>query len=159
MVMKKLLLSILAIILIVEEWLWDILTAFGHQLAHFLHLETLERRLSQATPTIALLAFCVPLLIVTPINLAALGLLAHGLMLQGILLEILAKLLGTLLVSRVFSLTKPQLLSFRLLALLYDIIMGWLRWAHQRIVETMTYRLIKHLQAQAKEFWRQWRTK
>lgn len=157
--MKKLLLSILAIILIVEEWLWDILTVFGHQLAHLLHLETLERRLSQATPLVALLAFCVPLLIVTPINLAALGLLAHGLILQGIALEIVAKLLGTLLVSRVFSLTKPQLLSFRLLALLYDTIMGWLHWAHRRIIETMTYRSIKRLQTQARQIWRNWREK
>lgn len=157
--MKKLLLSILAILLIVEEWLWDILTAFGHQLAQILRLQAVERHLSQASPALALIAFCVPLLIVTPLNLAALGLLAHGLILQGIALEILAKLLGTLLVSRVFSLTKPQLLSFRWLAWLYNTIMGWLHWAHQRIVETMTYRLIKGLQAQASAIWRQWQAK
>lgn len=156
--MKKILLSLLAIILIIEEWLWDLLSATGHRLIEALHLQSLEQRLSQASPAMALLAFCVPMLIVTPLNLIALNLLAHGLILQGISLEIIVKLLGTLLVSRVFSLTKPQLLSFGILNLVYTTIMFWLHWAHQRIVETATYRLVKQLQRQAKHSWQTWKT-
>ena len=92
--MKKFLLSFLVIILIFEEWLWDLLTAIGHTLVRWLNLESFEQWLSQTSPTIALVAFSIPLLIVTPINLLAFGLLAHGLILQGIGLEIFAKLLG-----------------------------------------------------------------
>jgi hypothetical protein len=154
--MKKILLSILAVILIIEEWLWDGLSAFGHFLIGLLRLDDFERWLSQVSPNVALMAFMVPVLIVTPINLFALGLLAHGLILQGILLEIVAKLLGTLLVSRVFTLTKNQLLSFRLLAVIYSTVMRWLNWAHQKITDTTVYKLAKALKLQLKSIISGW---
>lgn len=154
--MKKILLSILAVILIIEEWLWDGLSAFGHFLIGLLRLDDFERWLSQVSPNVALVAFMVPVLIVTPINLFALGLLAHGLILQGILLEIVAKLLGTLLVSRVFTLTKNQLLSFRLLAVIYSTVMRWLNWAHQKITDTTVYKLAKALKLQLKSIISGW---
>lgn len=154
--MKKILLSILAVILIIEEWLWDGLSAFGHFLIGLLRLDDFERWLTQVSPNVALVAIIVPVLIVTPINLFALGLLAHGLILQGILLEIVAKLLGTLLVSRVFTLTKNQLLSFRLLAVIYLTIMHWLNWAHQKITDTTVYKLAKALKLQLKSIISGW---
>lgn len=154
--MKKILLTFLAILLIIEEWLWDGLTAFGHWLVAWLHLESFEQWLGRTSPVMALVAFSIPLLIITPINIMALVLLAHGLILQGILLELLAKLLGTLLVARVFALTKPQLLTFTFLRAVYTTITGWLQWAHQKIIETAVYRWSKQLKAQIKarfSFW------
>jgi len=148
--MKKLILSLLAIFLIIEEWLWDFLSLCGHYLILLLRLENFERWLSQTKPNVALLAFMIPVLIVTPINLAALWLLLHGLLLQGILLEVFAKLLGTLLVARVFTLTKPQLLSFKAIALIYTTIRGWLHWAHEKVVETAIYKYSKLLKAEVK---------
>ncbi|HEY8159280.1 MAG TPA: hypothetical protein VIF10_11320 [Methylobacter sp.] len=143
--MKKILLSLLAIFLIVEEWLWDWLTAFGHLLFHWLNLEQFEQWLRQTNPTMALVAFSIPLLIVAPINLVAFMLIAKGLILQGILMEVLAKLLGTLLVARVFALTKPQLLTFAFLRITYTTITRWLHWAHDKVTETTVYRWMKQL--------------
>jgi hypothetical protein len=60
----------------------------------------------------ALVAFSIPILIVVPVNLVAFGLMVNGLILQGIWMQVLAKLLGTLRVARVFVLIKPQLLTF-----------------------------------------------
>jgi hypothetical protein len=154
--MKKVLLSLLAIVLIIEEWLWDALTALGHVLIRQLNLEGVERWLSHLTPNGALIAFLIPVLVVMPINLVVIDLLTHGLILQGVLLEILAKLLGTLLVSRVFALTKPQLLTFKSFAFVYSTIMGWLHWAHQKIVETMTYRFVKAVQARVRRYFYNW---
>ncbi|WAR45599.1 hypothetical protein [Methylomonas rapida] len=148
--MKKLLLTLLAILLIVEEWLWDFLSACGHYMALLLRLESFERWLVQTSPPLALLAFTIPILIVTPINLVALSLLLNGLLLQGILLELFAKLLGTLLVARVFSLTKPQLLTFAVIAVIYHNVTGWLRWAHAKIVDTEIYRWSRQVKAQVK---------
>ena len=148
--MKKLLLALLAILLIFEEWLWDILTAIGQKLAKWLGLEKFEYWLSQTSPNTALIAITIPILMVTPINLAALWLLANGLILQGIFLEIVAKLLGTLLVARVFALTKPQLLTFHFFALIYHTITGWLRWAHAKVTQTPMYRLAKQFKAEVK---------
>ncbi|MGZ8955623.1 MAG: hypothetical protein ACXW0Q_13190 [Methylovulum sp.] len=143
--MKKILLSLLAIFLIIEEWLWDLLTALGRSLFQWLKLEQFEQWLSQTTAPMARVAFSIPLLIVTRINLVALGLIAKGLILQGILMEVLAKLLGTLLVARVFALTKPQLLTFAFLNFIYTTITSWLHWAHDKVTETTVYRWMKQL--------------
>jgi len=145
--MKKTLLSLLAIFLIIEEWLWDLLTALGRSLSQWLNLQQFEQWLSQTTATMALVAFSIPILIVTPINLAAFGLLAKGLILQGILMEVLAKLLGTLLVARVFALTKPQLLTFTFLRITYTTVTRWLQWAHAKVTETAVYRWAKQLKS------------
>ncbi|MGZ5007642.1 MAG: hypothetical protein ACXWE9_05985 [Methylobacter sp.] len=143
--MKKIFISLLAIFLIIEEWLWDLLTALGRRLSQWLNLQQFEQWLSQTSPNMALTAFSIPLLIVTPINLLAFGLLAKGLIVQGILMEVLAKLLGTLLVARVFALTKPQLLTFAFLNLTYTTITYWLQWAHAKVTENDIYRWAKQL--------------
>ena len=148
--MKKMLLSLLAVILIIEEWLWDLLSALGHFLTRLLKLESVERWLSQTSPRIALLAFMIPVIIVTPINIAAIWLLLHGLLVEGILLEISAKLIGTLLVARVFTLTKSQLMTFGLIAAIYKTISNWLGWAHAKIAETAIYKVSKLIKTQVK---------
>lgn len=148
--MKKLLLSILAIILIIEEWLWDTLSALGHFLALHLGLVRFETWLAQTTPGLALIAVSIPIVLVTPLNIAAFWLLAHGLILQGIALEIIAKLLGTLFIARFFSLSKKQLLTFRMIAWTYHTISFWLRWAHEKITETAVYQWAKKIKAEVK---------
>ncbi len=148
--MKKLALALLAIVLIVEEWLWDALSACGHYLAYYLGLTRFENWLAKTSPYQALMAISIPILLVTPLNLAAFWLLAHGLILQGIALEIAAKLFGTLFIARFFSLTKPQLLTFRWLAWLYHTITTWLRWAHEKIQATAVYQWLKAMKAEVR---------
>ncbi len=143
--MKKILLSLLAIFLILEEWLWDLLTAFGRTLFQWLNLELFEQWLKNTNPIMALVAFSIPIMIVAPINILAFVLIAKGLILQGILMELLAKLLGTLLVARVFALTKPQLLTFAFLNVIYTTFTRWLHWAHDKVTETNVYRWMKQL--------------
>jgi hypothetical protein len=135
----------LAILQIIEEWLWELLTTFGHKLIQWLHLEQIEQWLRRTSPIIALVAFSITILIVAPINLVGVGLLANSLILQGILMEVLAKLLGTLLVARVFALTKPKLLTFIFLNFIYTTINHWLQWAYEKIIETTVYRCAKQL--------------
>ncbi|MCK9606145.1 MAG: hypothetical protein M0R33_06790 [Methylomonas sp.] len=148
--MKKILLTLLAIILIIEEWLWDALSAFGHALVRWLNLQRVELWLSQTPPNTALIAFLIPMLLIIPINAAVLNLLVLGLILKALMLEILAKLLATVIVARVFALTKPQLLTFRYISLMYITITAWLNWAHQKLVETAIYQSAKRWKAEVK---------
>ncbi len=154
--MKKILLAGLAILLIIEEWLWDGLNALGHKLIKSLRLESFECWLSQRTPYQALLAFSIPLMIVTPLNIIAISLLARGMILQGLLMEVLVKLLATLLVARVFALTKPQLLSFSFLHKLYLTITQWLKWAHDKVVDAPIYIWAKQFKLETKEKLKAW---
>lgn len=148
--MKKIILSILAVLLIIEEWLWESLSAFGHCLAYYLGLARFENWLAQTTPYQSLIAISIPIVIITPINIAAIWLIAQGLILQGVALEICAKLLGTLFVARFFSLTKQQLLTFSLIAWVYYKITYCLHWAHEIITETAVYQWIKKIKIDVK---------
>ncbi|QXP83086.1 hypothetical protein [Methylococcus sp. Mc7] len=138
--LKQLLLSVLAVLVLFEEWLWDILTVLGQRLSRLLHLERFDAWLSQASPKLALTAFAIPLVAVAPLNVGAVMLMVHGAMTAGILLEIAAKLLGTLLVARVFRLTRPALMSFAWFARLYEWIMRLVHWAHALVQESQLYR-------------------
>ncbi|QJD30494.1 hypothetical protein [Methylococcus geothermalis] len=138
--LKQLFSSVLALLVLFEEWLWDLLTALGQWLSRILHLERFDAWLSQASPKLALMAFVIPLLVVAPLNVGAVVLMVHGAMTAGILLEVVAKLLGTLLVARVFRLTRPALMYFAWFARLYEGIMRILRWAHAMVQESHWYR-------------------
>lgn len=83
------------------------------------------------------------MLLIIPINVAVVKLAVLGQLLKALLLEIAAKLLATLIVARVFALTKPQLLTFQYISLIYTTITAWLAWAPQKIVQTAIYRSAK----------------
>jgi hypothetical protein len=155
--MKQLLLNILALFLLLEEWLWDALTALGRILIAKLHLQAVEDWLRQTRPPVAVAAMLAPVLIVTPLNFFAVWLLLQGHALAFLQLEAVAKLLGTLLVARVFNLTKPQLLTYKAINCLYVTISGWLAWAHRIITTAAVYRWAQQLKAAAKARWRSWR--
>lgn len=155
--LKKLLLSCLAIIVLFEEWLWDTLALIGQWLSWLLHLKKFDVWLTNAAPIPALFAFFIPLIIITPFNLLALFLLAHGAIIQGVLLEIIIKLIGTLLIARVFRLTKPALLTFHWFASLYRTITRILTWAHELVRQTAIYQLISTLKKAIKTQIAAWR--
>lgn len=147
---KKAVLFILALVVIFEEWLWEILAFAGQRLSTLLRLEKFDEWLIQATPKQALMAFLIPLVIITPFNLLALFLLAHGAIIQGLLLEIVIKLLGTLLIARIFHLVKPALLTYGALNYLYQKITGLLNWARYLITNTNLYRFSLKIKASVK---------
>ena len=148
--MKKLLLSILALFLLVEEWLWDMLTAFGRRLVVWLHLAVFEYWLSKATPKVAMTALLLPVLLILPVKFVGLLLFAHGRIVQGIALLIAAKLFATLLISRMFAITRPQLLTFAWFSHLYSTVTRWLNWAHVRIRATWVYQQATRLKQAGK---------
>ena len=149
-------LACLAILLIIEEWLWDGLNALGHSLIKWVRLESFECWLSLRTPNQALIAFSIPLMIVTPLNVIAISLLARGMILEGLLMEVFVKLLATVLVARVFALTKPQLLSFSFLRNVYQTITQWLKWAHDKVVDAPVYIWAKQFKLEVKTKFSAW---
>lgn len=150
--LKKLLLPFVALWVILEEWIWDTLVIAGHWLFLFLHLQRFEERLSRLGPAQALIAMAIPVLVLTPVNLYALLLLSTGNIFLGIVLEIIAKLLGTLIVARIFRLVQPALMTYEWFRIIYVNIMFVLGWAHNLIRDTEIYRLSQHLK-QAFKLW------
>lgn len=146
--MKKIFWIILATLLLIEEWLWDGLNHTGHSLVRLFNWQRYEQWLTQCTAPQALLCFFIPTIVITPLNLLALKMLATGLVIQGITLEIAIKLFATLFISRIFSLTKPQLFHYRLIKRLYDSISDALHWARCKVENLTFYQKTRQLKAE-----------
>jgi hypothetical protein len=125
----------LALVLIFEEWGWEPLQRLMAQLARlpvWSHLEGLIRRLP---PYGALLVFFVPMLMLLPVKLLALYWISHGHPLLGLCVVLLAKLTGTAIVARLFSLTQPALMQLPWFARLYG---RWIPWKDALIAQVKT---------------------
>jgi len=137
--MKKILLNVLAVFLLIEEWLWDALVKLGSRLSVWLHLQRFDHWLLMASPAIAMTVFLMPVVLIAPVKLIAFWLIAHGQVIQGIGLLLATKLSATLLISHIFSLTRSKLMTFVWFAFFYTTITRWLTWAHERLKETEAY--------------------
>ena len=101
-----------AIVLFVEEWGWRPLTAMAARLAKWPPIARLEARIVASPPRLALLLFLAPAALLFPLKIAALWFIDKGRAELGICLIVLAKVLGTAFVGRLFILLEPQLMSF-----------------------------------------------
>jgi hypothetical protein len=105
-------LALLAIVLFVEEWGWQPLTAMAARFAKWPPVAWLEARIVTAPRYLALLLFMAPATLLFPLKIAALWLMGEGHAELGVFLIILAKVLGTAFVGRLFILLEAQLMSF-----------------------------------------------
>lgn len=128
-VLRALLLSLAAVVLFIEEVGWRPLTAWMARMAKWPPLGRLEARIREVPPRWALLLFLVPAVLLFPVKLLALWLIHLGRASLGITVIVLAKLLGTALVGRLFMLTEPQLMQFAWFARA----LGWWRATKLRV--------------------------
>lgn len=110
--MRAVLLVLAAAILFIEEWGWRPLTALMGRLAKWPPLARLETFIQSLSSRWALVLFLVPAVLLFPVKLVALWLIHRGQTGLGLTVIVLAKLVGTALVGRLFVLTERQLMKF-----------------------------------------------
>lgn len=146
-----------AIIILLEDWLWDDLqrlAAWFGRLPVFKQIEALVLRLP---PAAALCLFIVPSLVLIPVKLLALWFISRGHALLGVGTIIAAKIAGTALVARLFKLTKPKLLTFGWFAWLYERITAFKSRIYSAIKSSVVYKTIHRLLTGMRERFRAWR--
>ena len=104
--------TLLALIIFFEEWGWKPLARLMGLIAKLPALAYLEARIRQAPRHVALLLFLLPAVVLLPFKIGALWLIAHGKKTLGITVIMLAKLVGTAFLGRLFVLTEQQLMSY-----------------------------------------------
>jgi hypothetical protein len=102
-----------ALVLLLEEWCWDVGMRLALALARWPWLQTLETHVRRMPPWAALCAFVLPGLLLLPIKLLALMAIAHGHAASGIATLVVAKIGGAAVVARLYTLTLPTLLAVR----------------------------------------------
>jgi hypothetical protein len=145
-----------AIALLIEEWLWDATQRAMAVLARLPLLKTIERHIAALPPYAALVAFALPALLLLPVKLLALYAIAHGHPGTGVAAIIGAKLLGTALAARLYSLTKPALLSLGWFARWHGAFIDFKDRMLARLKATEAWRKLKTLRAAIAEHRRVW---
>jgi hypothetical protein len=127
--LRAVMLAFAAVVIAVEEWGWRPLTAWAARLARWPPLMHLEAHIRATSPGVALVLFAVPAVLLFPVKLLALWLMHLGHAALGVAIIVLAKLLGTALVGRLFIITEPQLMRFAWFARA----VGWWRATKLRV--------------------------
>lgn len=123
-----------AVIILLEDWLWDDLARFAAAIGRLPLFRQIEAGIVRLPPYPALALFAVPSALLIPVKLAALYFVAHGHALTGLVTVVAAKVAGTALVARLFTLTRPKLLRI-----------AWFAWAYERFIafKTRIYAALK----------------
>ncbi|MEX8493245.1 hypothetical protein [Sphaerotilus sp.] len=129
---------LIALIVLFEEWGWEPLARLMAQLARLPLIGWLECRIARLPPALALVVFLTPGLMLLPVKLAALALVSHGHVFTGISVIVLAKLLGTALVARIFQLTQPALMQLAWFARLHG---RWIVWKEAAVAQVRASRV------------------
>ena len=147
-----------ALVVLFEEWGWEPLARWAAHLARLAPLARLERRVARLPPYAALFALGVPALALVPVKLLALAAIAQGRHLLGVSVVVLAKLLGTAVVARLFQLTRPALLLLPWFARWHG---RWLRWKRHVVAEVKAsaawhavHRLLRRARLRLAGLWR-----
>ena len=131
------LLIVLAIIFLVEAWLWRHLEPIVERIVARIPLRALKAwvagTIRKLPPAATLIVFVVPFIVLFPLKLVGLWLLAHKQWFAAGMIIVLAKLVGLAVTAFVFEVTKPKLLKLNWFRWLYEHVLVWLDWARQLV--------------------------
>jgi hypothetical protein len=146
-----------ALWLFVEEWLWDAMLALTSALSKLPPIRWIESQIAKLPAYAALIAFLIPVAILLPFKLAAFWLIAHGKGVLGMVVFIVAKIIGTAFLVRIFTLTKPALMTIAWFARSYTAITSWKLRLYDYVRTLPVYQAIRlhtiTLRRQVKSWW------
>jgi hypothetical protein len=124
----------LAVLFLVESWLWDNVKLALVWLAHASGLKDLEPRarafIAGLSPLATLAVFTVPAIAIFPLKLMALAAIAHGHVLAGLCVIFAAKTLALGVTSFLFDASREKLMQLAWFAQLYALVLRVNAWAH-----------------------------
>ena len=138
------LLILLAIVFLVEAWLWRHLEPIIAWVVARIPLRAVKAWIAGAIrklpPEAALVVFIVPVAVLFPFKLLGLWLLASKQWLAATVVFVFAKLFGVAVTAFVFEVTRPKLLKMAWFRWLYEHVLAGLDWAH-RLVDPIKQRI------------------
>jgi hypothetical protein len=118
---------LLAIIFLIEAWLWDHLEPIVARVVALIPLHSFKQwladRVDALSPAMTLIVFIVPVIPLFPLKLVGLWLLTHEYWISAILTIIFAKFLGVGVAAFIFDVTRDKLLEMDWFETLYEFVM------------------------------------
>jgi hypothetical protein len=135
---------LLAIIFLIEAWLWDHLEPIVARVVTLLPLDTFKQwladRVDALSPAMTLIVFIVPVIPLFPLKLVGLWLLTHEYWISAILTIIFAKFLGVGVAAFIFDVTRDKLLEMNWFETIYEFVLE-LRAKANALVEPVKERI------------------
>src|SRR6201747_174086 len=117
---------LLALIFLIEAWLWDHLEPVVARVVAWIPLQTFKRwlaeRVDTLSPAMTLIVFIVPVIPLFPLKLVGLWLLANEYWVSAILTIVFAKFLGVGVAAFIFDVTRDKLLEMNWFETIYDFV-------------------------------------
>ena len=131
------LLILLAIVFLIEAWLWDRLEPIVAWIVDRIPLQRLKRRIAASIdhlpPPATLAVFIVPFVVLLPLKLFAIWLITEGKILSAAGVLVLAKVVGLAITAFVFDVTRDKLLLMPWFSAVYYRVLEIRAWAHEVI--------------------------
>ena len=137
---------LLAIIFLIEAWLWDHCEPIVARCVAAIPLarfkQWLSERVDALSPSMTLIVFAVPIIPLFPLKLVGLWLLTHEYWLTGVSTFLFAKMLGVGVTAFLFDVTRDKLLEMHWFERLYELVLR-LRAKATEIVEPVKRRILE----------------
>jgi hypothetical protein len=137
---------VLAIIFLIEAWLWDHLEPIVAKVVAAIPLRTfkqwLAERVDTLSPAMTLIVFIVPVLPLFPLKLVGIWLLTHEHWMSAVFTILFAKFLGVGVTAFIFDVTRSKLLEMAWFEKLYEFILA-LRAKAKALVDPIKARIVE----------------
>jgi hypothetical protein len=132
--LAKVLWVLLALLFLLEAWLWSHLAPVVGAIVRLVAWQKLRARIAgwieHLPPYATLLVFLIPILLLLPVKLIGLWFLARGWWLGAMATLVGAKIVSTGVTAFIFDVTRPKLLQLWWFRMVYDRVIIWIGWAH-----------------------------
>ena len=139
---------LLAVIFLIEAWLWDHLEPIVAWVVAKIPLQAfkawLAERVDTLSPAMTLIVFVVPVIPLFPLKMIGVWLLMHEYWLSAVFTILFAKLLGVGITAFVFDVTRPKLLEMGWFEKLYEFILA-MRAKAKALVDPIKQRIAEVL--------------
>ena len=137
---------LLAVIFLIEAWLWDHLEPIVARVVALIPLRAfkqwLAERVDTLSPAMTLIVFVVPVIPLFPLKLVGLWLLTHEYWVSAVVTIIFAKFLGVGVAAFIFDVTRDKLLQMGWFERLYRFVIG-LRARASALVDPVKQRIME----------------
>jgi hypothetical protein len=137
---------LLAVIFLVEAWLWDHLEPIVARIVALIPLRTfkawLADRVDTLSPAMTLIVFLVPVIPLFPLKLVGLWLLTHEYWLAAFVTIVFGKFLGVGVTAFIFDVTRTKLLQMQWFRKLYETVLT-VRAKAAALVEPVKQRIVE----------------
>ncbi|WP_246207059.1 hypothetical protein [Methylocystis heyeri] len=127
----------LAVLFLLESWLWDHVKVWLRLLAEALGVKRIEERIASLirdlSPWATLTVFIIPVLTILPLKIYAVAQMAQGHFAYGLCVIFAAKALGLGVTAFLFDLCRDKLLQMSWFASFYHLVLRIRAWAHDLV--------------------------